>query len=132
MQTLKQSRLSVSKVTKKEWKFIMSLAEEEGEPEDSVQGPVEQVSAHANEMETGVLSTPDNSNPAPNGGEDSPANVQSNGILPENPREDDAVGEEGATFGGQAAANNEDLENSLQAAVAAKNVGKSLKKLRPW
>ena len=29
MQTLKQSRLSVSKVTKKEWDFIMSLVEME-------------------------------------------------------------------------------------------------------
>jgi predicted RNA-binding protein with PUA-like domain len=29
MQTLKQTRLSVSKVTKKEYEFIMSLVEEE-------------------------------------------------------------------------------------------------------
>jgi len=30
MQTLKQSRLSVSKVSKKEWDFILGLAEIEG------------------------------------------------------------------------------------------------------
>lgn len=30
MQTLKQSRLSVSKVSKKEWDFVMSLADLEG------------------------------------------------------------------------------------------------------
>ena len=36
LQTLKQSRLSVSAVTSKQWKFIMSLAEQEDEAsEDS-------------------------------------------------------------------------------------------------
>ncbi len=40
LQTLKQSRLSVSKVTKKEWDFIMSLADDGVDPEALDQGEV--------------------------------------------------------------------------------------------
>lgn len=39
MQTLRQSRLSVSKVSKKEWDFIMSLAEEDDEDEAVMPAP---------------------------------------------------------------------------------------------
>ena len=37
MQTLRQSRLSVSKVTKKEWNFILNLAEDEQSEAKAVQ-----------------------------------------------------------------------------------------------
>ena len=37
MQTFRQSRLSVSKVTPKEWKFIMSLVDEEDDDDQGVE-----------------------------------------------------------------------------------------------
>ena len=52
MQTLKQSRLSVSKVTKKEWDFIMSLAEVDLETAALAQVPAEHDSGEKTEMET--------------------------------------------------------------------------------
>ena len=36
MQTLRQSRLSISKVSRKEWDFIMSLVEDDGEAKEEV------------------------------------------------------------------------------------------------
>lgn len=81
MQTLKQSRLSVSKVTKKQWDFVMSLAEEEMEPEASAQNPVGQDVLHETEVQsTEEMSATDNFKPATTGGDDNSAGVHSNGV----------------------------------------------------
>lgn len=81
MQTLKQSRLSVSKVTKKQWDFIMSLAEEEMGPEASAQIPVEQdILYESGVQSTGQLSATDSAKPATTGGDDNSAGVHPNGV----------------------------------------------------
>ena len=41
MQVLRQSRLSVSKVTRKEWEFVMSLVEDEDEEEEEGEAEAE-------------------------------------------------------------------------------------------
>lgn len=82
MQTLKQSRLSVSKVTRKEWEFIMSLADVETKPRED-----------ENET-TRAMPATDNANPATNGGNEHPGDVHPNGVLPDSEPERDVVGEE--------------------------------------
>lgn len=118
MQTLKQSRLSVSKVTRKEWEFIMSLADVETKPNEN-----------ENEI-TRARSATDNANPATDGGNENPGDVHPNGVLPDSEPERDVVGDEEININGQPAAKDEDVESGVRAQEADKNVGKDSRKSR--
>ncbi len=129
MQTLKQSRLSVSKVTKKEWEFIMSLADEEADPEALAQVSVEQNNPHQDGTEpTGALSATDNANPATDGGEDNPMILGPNGSLPDGLQEHDAAGEKEVSLERQSVANDKRIGNGVQAQKADGNAGRGSRK----
>lgn len=107
LQTLKQTRLSVTKVMKREWEFIMSLAE------------VEQDNSHKNGNDA---------NPTTNAAGEIPADVHRNGVLPNRVRQHESTGEEEGTVEVQPAVNDDDSGNSVPAQKAKGKAGRGSRK----
>ncbi|KAI9877079.1 MAG: hypothetical protein M1830_004854 [Pleopsidium flavum] len=84
LQTLRQSRLSVSKVTNKEWDFILNLAEDDEEPAAVAQASVVQGNDLDGELDA-TLAADDST--AEDANVDHPETVVTNGFVAENDQE---------------------------------------------
>lgn len=136
MQTLKQSRLSVSKVTKKEWDFIMSLAEVDVEAQALAQVPLEHDSHEEKEMETTQAlsatdnNATDNNTTSATNADNNQTTVNTNGFLPDDVREEDVAAEEEITTQRGSTVENKTTDDSLQAKTENEDAGRGGRKWR--